>query len=416
MTADDTPTAQKQTPAPEQGDDIAPQSDTNQDTGQNTGEHIPDDDALQAEYPPKGLANDTDDTAAPDTSFPGDTSPPSAKQNLAKSPIVGFVAGGVVAASLGFGAAYIALPRDTVSPQATDPDITARLQAHSDTLITLEAAIAALPDQITAPEIPQDVLDMAATLPDLTNQIQAARGQINALNIRVATLEARPVFTGDIAQDSAQLTATVDALRGQLRQQQDVITQITDDLNARIAAMTDLITQAETRAGALMETADLQSAITTLRLALISGEPFAGMLDSLPSDIGLSQALSDIAETGAPSLQDLQTQFISAARNALPAALQSTAGDSYGERFGTFLRGQFGGRSLTPRAGDSADAILSRAEAALGMGDIQAALDEIATLPQAARDVMADWVDQATLRQNAEAALAAITSALRGAN
>jgi hypothetical protein len=55
-------------------------------------------------------------------------------------------------------------------------------------------------------------------------------------------------------------------------------------------------------------------------------------------------------------------------------------------------------RSLTPRAGDSPDAILSRAEAAVGAGDLAGAIAELNTLPPAAQAAMADWIKAATAR------------------
>ncbi len=58
-------------------------------------------------------------------------------------------------------------------------------------------------------------------------------------------------------------------------------------------------------------------------------------------------------------------------------------------------------------AGDDPDAILSRAEAAVGSGDLTTALTEISALPAEGQARMAEWVALATRRQ---AALAALTT------
>ena len=70
----------------------------------------------------------------------------------------------------------------------------------------------------------------------------------------------------------------------------------------------------------------------------------------------------------------------------------------------TFLTDQVGLRSVTPRSGDSPDAILSRAEAALRSGDLPQTLTELGSLPEAAQAPLSDWMDRARTRADAVAA------------
>jgi hypothetical protein len=79
---------------------------------------------------------------------------------------------------------------------------------------------------------------------------------------------------------------------------------------------------------------------------------------------------------------------------------------------GAFLRAQLGVRSLEPREGDDADAILSRAEAALAEGRLGDALAEIETLPEGARAAMSGWAAEATARRDALAAAEALSAEL----
>ena len=73
-------------------------------------------------------------------------------------------------------------------------------------------------------------------------------------------------------------------------------------------------------------------------------------------------------------------------------------------RMQAFLQTQLGTRSLEPREGDSADAVLSRAEAALKAGDLDTVLAEIDTLPEASKPAFAEW---RALTETRAAALAA---------
>ena len=68
--------------------------------------------------------------------------------------------------------------------------------------------------------------------------------------------------------------------------------------------------------------------------------------------------------------------------------------------------------ALAPREGDSADAVLSRAEAALRAGDVGTALTELEALPEAGSAEMQVWIAPAQERVAAVDALAALQAAL----
>ena len=113
---------------------------------------------------------------------------------------------------------------------------------------------------------------------------------------------------------------------------------------------------------------------------------------------------------GIPTIADLRDSFEDAARQSLEDALRANMGESWTERVSNFLRSQTGLRSLTPREGDDPDAILSRAEAALGAGRIADALVELDAMPDAGKPALADWVAEAGIRTAAEHALSQLLS------
>jgi hypothetical protein len=76
------------------------------------------------------------------------------------------------------------------------------------------------------------------------------------------------------------------------------------------------------------------------------------------------------------------------------------------------LRGQLSVRSVAPREGEDADAVLSRAQAHLAEGQLDAALTEVESLPEPVRAAMADWIAQARTRVEADAALAGLRDTL----
>lgn len=113
------------------------------------------------------------------------------------------------------------------------------------------------------------------------------------------------------------------------------------------------------------------------------------------------------------SLPQLQDSFPAAARAALDASIAADADTGTPmERLGNFLRTQSGARSLSEREGDDPDAVLSRAQARLSEGDVQATLAEISALNEAGQAAMAGWVEDAKARAEAEAAVSDLSSAL----
>jgi hypothetical protein len=132
--------------------------------------------------------------------------------------------------------------------------------------------------------------------------------------------------------------------------------------------------------------------------------------------VDVPEALSAAAETGVSTLEELQSTFPAAARAALPIAIRDTAGEGTMNRVTAFLQSQVGGRSLEPQEGDSPDAVLSRAEAALRDGDLSGVVAELAALPEEAQSVMADWTSSAETRIAALEAMDAFAAALDTAN
>ncbi|MFZ8880274.1 MAG: COG4223 family protein, partial [Paracoccaceae bacterium] len=93
--------------------------------------------------------------------------------------------------------------------------------------------------------------------------------------------------------------------------------------------------------------------------------------------------------------------FAEAARSALNAARDELNESEGFTGIGNYLRQQFQARSVTPKMGDDADAVLSRVEQELRENDLTGALNELDALPDAARDQMQPWIDQARERQDA---------------
>jgi hypothetical protein len=297
--------------------------------------------------------------------------------------------GGVAAAGIGAAAAPYILPPDWFAP-APDRALEARLSEQA-------ARLAGLEERLAAPTAPTAPTDQSGEIDGLSQTVTDLTARLAETEQRLAELAARP------APETPAATVPEEALA-----------ELTARLDSQRAEIDALRGAAEAQQAAERDSARAtlrRAALVRVRTALDTGEDFSGALADL-RDTGaeVPEALAAAAETGVPTRAALTESFPEAARAALAAARRETA-----EGAGSvtdFLRGQLGIRSLAPREGDDPDAILSRAEAALGEGRLGDALAEIETLPEGARAALADWTAAATMRHDALDAAEALSAAM----
>lgn len=294
---------------------------------------------------------------------------------------------------------------ESLAGSASQPDpgeAGPRLDALAARLAAIEARPAADPTE--AP----DLSDLTARLAALEAREPAGDEgpDLEPLVARLAALEARPPV--DLGPFERRLTTLEAALPGLVADSvarsvaQAVAEASAAERAALDAAARDLDDQAGQVAAARAE-AEAVAALGELGLAADSGAPAAAALDRLAGATELPGALAPFRE-GLPTLGALQAGFAPAARAALAAAPPPEQAGA-GERLLNFLRSQTGARSLAPREGDDADAVLSRAESAVRRGDLGAALAELDALPPPAAAAMAGWIARARSRLEALAAL-----------
>ena len=389
--------------------------------------------------------------------------------------------GGIVAALLGFTASRMGLPEGIESalpPSLQQPDYATPIAALEDTTATqtdqltetgqqvtdlggrldsLSTQISDVDGKVEAIEIP-DITPLQDGIAGLTDDIAAIRESIEAaraeaaqgvenltlrhdsLDVRVSTLEKRPIAENLSDDAIAAYERELDGVRRDLAAERDTVreefdaliaeqgermTGIVNDERARIDALlaeaqamvddaklvSEQTAQIQVEANRAQVVAAAQSAIALVRGALNEGQPYADNLAPI-SEAGLEipAALSDPAPDGVATQGTLLADFPAAARDALDAARHADPESTRG--LGAFLKRELGARSTTPQEGDDADAILSRAEAALKREDLSTALTELQALPDPAAEAMANWVELATVRRDALAALDAVAADL----
>jgi len=373
---------------------------------------------------PEGGADPRPDTTS-DEPAPRPGPAPVQRDAPARSGFVPALLGGAIAAALGFGLSHfdvLNLPPDAdtlaleaqITAQATETsalrDTFAAQPAPDPTLSDRVAALEAAP----APE-PAPAVDLAP----LEEAFAASEKAIAAMESRISTLEQMPVGGDGVSPAAlAAQTAALNALRADVEALKGSGTGIAAEIEAMAAEAQARVAEAEAsaetlraEAEALASAASARAALGRVQAALDTGMPFGAALTDL-SGVEIPAVLIEAAEGGLPTLTMLRDTFPGAARAALEVSLQADMGDGWADRIGSFLRTTTGARSLTPREGDDPDAVLSRAEAALALGDIAGAVTELAVLPPEGQAAMAAWVGQANRRLTAAEAVVALAATL----
>ncbi|MDT2077015.1 MAG: hypothetical protein RMX54_01930 [Planktomarina sp.] len=319
-------------------------------------------------------------------------------------------AGGLLVGGIGFGAAMVPSyfnPRDPIAPVlATQNQLSEKIEAQSTeieaiqarpTPVDLSGEVAALADSVIAFRT-----DLAA--------LKAAQvAQARSLSERIDSLEKRRLVEG-------VSPLAVAGYERELAQLRENISQLANDATNKIEEAKALAEVIEGNAAKLSRDGMVIYALTAIQAAVESGASYTVALDDLAAatNIGLPASLVENAPNGVASLSILQKQFPVAARAALKLAREEQ-GLAEGENgVLAFLKTQLGVRSLNAKGGGSADAVLSRAQAAVDVGDFAVALSEIATLSSVGQDALQGWSLVATLRLQVLAALQEFSSTFTG--
>ena len=313
-----------------------------------------------------------------------------------RSGVMGPLLGGALAALGGFGLSHFNILGFAAQDQSAE---VAALGQR------LDAAVAALETGQAGLEsgLQRGIDDLATRLGTLEAAPSVDQSGLATLEQRLQVIEALPPG-GDAS------TAALAAKLADLEQRLAALPAGgagTAEVDAALARLAEVEAEAKARAAeaeaAAAATAQAR-ALEVLAAAAASGAGFEAELAEVTNP-DLQAALAPHV-AGVASLAQLQSDFPAAARVALQLARASDTEAGWGVRFVDFLGAQTGARSLTPREGTKPDAVLSRAEFALGEGRLADTLAELGTLDPTVQAPFADWVAAARARMAVDAALA----------
>lgn len=330
--------------------------------------------------------------------------------------------GGAVAAILGFGVAQY-VPDGWPMTRVDTSEMEAQIASQSSEIAELkqlfETQSSELAAKIDETEFAAELtaLSQASTqeLEGVSGELATLSASIEQLTTRLTDLEKRPI-SSNAASDAAvsAYERELTAMRETLAAQKTQIEAVAKEAEAKIAEAKSQAEDLQAGATATANAALLRASLSNINSAIEGGGTFETALADLAKATGKepSAQLQAAANSGVATVADLRRAFPNAARAALSAVAYERTDENMVDRMGAFLRSQTGARSLEPREGNDPDAILSRAEAAVGDAKLQEALSEITALPAASQEAMADWVKSATYRLETQAAIQTFISSI----
>ncbi len=314
--------------------------------------------------------------------------------------------GGLLAGAIGYGAAFL--------QWGNSSDIESLIAEQASELSSLREELANLPP-------PTDLSPLQAQMGTVTSGLDEVEVSVSDLGDQMATtverieeLERRPNADGTLADTAlAAFEADIQVLRDQLVDQQSELEAMTTTAASQLQATRDEAIAIEQNAVATARKATARTVLAQIQAAVETGAPLGALLSDLGGALEdpVPEALTQVSG-GTPTLASLQESFPNQARAALSVARSEGVAGEGSSGLSSFLRNQFDVRSTAPQDGDSADAILSRAEDSLRTGQLNDALAEVAGLPEVVRGALSDWIGQAELRAAALDAIAQLSDTL----
>lgn len=316
--------------------------------------------------------------------------------------------GGVVAAVLGYGVA--AYTSQSVWPFASPVDdsfeveMRDTLSAQSGSLDEVTARLTTLegvePPVVDLSPLQSDIAGVQETIAGAVEQLTA---QLDEIAARVETLEKQPMEQAVSPEAIAAYEKALSDMQAEVEAQR-----------AEVAQMAAQAMAAEGNAEEKAQLAAARAALADVTTALATGSEFTEAIDVLSANaVEVPPALTANSENGIATQAALIESFAEAARAALSAARSDATENAEGtNRVASFFANQLGARSVAPKEGDDPDAVLSRAEALVRSGDIEAALSELTALPEVAQSALAEWKASASTRLEAKSAVDALVQQL----
>lgn len=370
------------------------------------------------------------ESAAPKAAASGTAGAASAKPQMSSAKKsgggLGMVMSGVIGAVIALGGGYALQAGGVLPVPAANGDpaapVVSRVNALASEVESLSQQLAGFSAQTGS----DGSAELAARLDSLESglaDVAARSGEAGSDTVMLAPIEERIAGLESqiaaLAEASPAADPALAAEIAEMRAAQSGMQASLSELQSGSEALSDKLSRLESEQAALAEQVDAPSrqidvaraiAAAGLKSAIDRGGSFMSELEAFasvaPDDPAVAE-LRDLAARGVPSRSDLVAGYSDAASTAIAAADPGNPDAGLVDRLMSSAMSVVKVRRVGDVPGDSAEAIAARAEAHLLNGDLDAAVSEWNTLPEASLVATAEYGDALAARARAEKLIAA---------
>jgi hypothetical protein len=328
----------------------------------------------------------------------------------------------VITAMAGGAAGAIAIAAIIVALQATGhwplyegaaPVASAPAAAPNDAAIaSLAAQINKIQGTITAQQPDPTLVSRLASVEATTKSLGDSLNTLNGRVDQAATPAQGAQAQAKNAADAAGAAKTF-AQSGIARSDLDALTSRVAALESAVKSLSDSVSHQAAGGGADDGAARLVAVAGALRTAAERGAPFQAELAAVKS-LGADQAvltpLEPFAASGVPSVTALARELATLAPALAEAAEPKQTQSTFLDRIEVNAQRLVRSTPLDAPTGADPRSVAMRISFDASHGDIDAALTDIAKLPDAAKTIAASWVQKAQARDAAIAASLKLTA------
>ena len=342
---------------------------------------------------------------------PGDAPPPE-RAGALKPLVIGGIAGAAAAPlviAIGWSVGLFA-PDQTATPDPRIATLETQIKqlqsrpaapaANTGATDALAARIAKVEDSVSkiasTPADDSALKSLGVTLAALNRRYDELAANLRETQSRAAAAEKAAADLRSNVQDVSKTAAAAGASSAEVASLQQRLTALEEQSKTARAELA--------KATASDKSARLALSAAALRNAVLRGAPFAEELaqaKALGADEKALAPLVPFAASSVPTTKTLARELTDLLPQMKKAVGAPAASGSFLERLQANAEHLVRVRPADAPAGNDASAVLARIEQSAAQENIAAALTDIGALPEAARQVAANWVTRATARQKA---------------
>jgi hypothetical protein len=347
-----------------------------------------------------------------------DEAPPSASAeataNSSRSHVMTALAGGA-AGAIAIAAIIAALQatghwpvREGEPPVASAPTAAPNDAAIADLTAQLNKIQSALAAQHPDPALVSRLASVEATTKSLGDSLNTLTSRVDQATTAAQGAQAQAKSAADAAG-----AAKTSAQSGIARNDLDALASRVAALESTVKSLSDSVSHQAAGGGADDGAARLIAVAEALRAAVERGTPFQAELTAAKS-LGADQIaltpLEPFAASGVPSATTLARELVTLAPTLTEAVEPRQTQSTFLDRIEVNAQRLVRSTPLDAPAGDDPRSVAMRIGFDASRGDIDAALADIAKLPDAAKAIAAPWVQKAQARNAAIAASLKLTT------